>query len=126
VPHEGDWRKAEAYRHGMEHNNPLLCRKTGLHPGKLPKSWGLLEVSKPNVIITALKLAGDGSAILRFYEASGVATNGVKITCKANLRSAYEANLIEDTGNEMKIVNGALNFDLGPYEIKTLKLKFKT
>jgi len=74
VPHTGDWRQGEVYRHGLEYNNPLLCRKAATHAGKLPKAWGLLEVSKPNVVITALKQANDGSTILRLYEASGKAT----------------------------------------------------
>ncbi len=125
MPHTGDWRQAEVYRHGLEFNNPLLCRKAGIHAGKLPKSWGLLEVSKPNVVITALKQGKDGSTILRLYEASGKATPEVTIKSKAKISSANEANLIEDTGRELKVAMDAVRFDLGPYEIKTFKLHFK-
>jgi alpha-mannosidase len=125
LPHEGDWRQAEVYKHGQEFNNPLLCRKEGIHEGKLPKSWGLLEVSKSNVVITALKQAKDGSTILRLYEASGKATPGVTIKSRAKLSSAWEANLIEDTGNVLKILSDTMQFDMGPFEIKTLKLLFK-
>ena len=56
VPHEGDWRQGKAYRHGLEYNNPLLCRKAGIHSGKLPRV-GIAGSIKPNVIITALKQA---------------------------------------------------------------------
>jgi alpha-mannosidase len=125
VPHTGDWRKGEVYRHGLEFNHPLLCRKSGIHTGKLPKTWGLLEVSKPNVVITALKQASDGSTILRLYEASGIATPGITIKSKAKIGSASEANLIEDTGNVLKVAADTLRFDLGPFEIKTFKLKLK-
>jgi alpha-mannosidase len=125
VPHTGDWRQGEAYRHGLEYNNPLLCRKAGTHAGKLSKVWGLLEVSKPNVVITALKQAEDGSTILRLYEASGTATPGVVIKSRAKISSANEANLIEDTGKELKIVANNVQFDLAPFEIKTFKLKLK-
>jgi len=125
VPHTGDWRQGEVYRHGLEYNNPLLCRKAATHAGKLPKAWGLLEVSKPNVVITALKQANDGSTILRLYEASGKATPGVTIRSKAKIRSVNEANLIEDTGSEMKFAMDTVRFDLGPYEIKTFKFRFK-
>ena len=79
VPHTGDWRQAEVYRDGLEFNNPLLCQKAGIHKGKLPKTWGLMEVSKPNVVITAVKQAKDGSTIVRLYEASGNATTGVTV-----------------------------------------------
>jgi len=125
IPHTGDWRQGEVYRHGLEYNNPLLCRKAGTHAGKLPKAWGLLEVSKPNVVITALKQGKDGSTILRLYEASGKATPGVTIRSKAKISSANEANLIEDTGREMKFGMDTVQFDLGPYEIKTFKFRFK-
>lgn len=126
VPHTGDWRQGEVYRHGLEYNNPLLCRKSGIHTGKLPKTWGLLEVSKSNVVITALKQAKDGSTILRLYEASGKATPGVTIKSKAKISSANEATLIEDTGNVLKVTADTVQFDLGAFEIKTFKLKLKT
>jgi alpha-mannosidase len=125
VPHEGDWRQAEVYRHGMEYNNPLLCCKADIHPGMLPKAWGLLEVSKPNVLITALKQAEDGSTIVRLYEASGKATQGVSIRSKAKLSSVYEANLIEDTGIKLKVAMDTIQFDLNPFEIKTFKIRLK-
>jgi len=82
-------------------------------------------VSRPNVVITALKQGKDGSTILRLYEASGKATPGVTIRSKAKIRTANEANLIEDTGLELKVAMDTIRFDLGPYEIKTFKLRFK-
>ena len=126
VPHTGDWRQAEVYRHGLEFNNPLFCRKAGIHTGKLPKVWGLFEVSKPNVVVTTLKQAKDGSTILRLYEASGTATPGVTIKSKAKIGSANEANLMEDPVRELKVKMDSVRFDLGPYEIKTFHFRFKT
>ena len=125
VPHLGDWSQEEVYHHGLEYNNPLLCRKAGIHTGKLPKAWGLLEVSKTNVVITALKQAKDGSTILRLYEASGKATTGVTIKSKAKISSANESNLIEDTGNVLNVATDTVRFDIGPFEIKTFKFRFK-
>jgi alpha-mannosidase len=125
VPHTGDWCSGEAYRHGFEYNNPLLCRKAGSHEGILPKAWGALEVSEPNVVITAFKQAGDGSTILRLYEASGKATPVVTLSSKLKISSANEANLIEDTGKKLKVVMNKIQFGLGPFEIKTFKLKLK-
>jgi alpha-mannosidase len=123
VPHTGDWRQGEVYRHGLEYNNPLICRAAGIHKGRMTKTWGLIEVSKSNVVITALKQGKDGSTILRLYEASGKATPGVIIKSRMKISSANEANLIEDTGIEMKVTSDSLKFDMGPYEIKTLKLR---
>jgi alpha-mannosidase len=123
VPHTGDWQQGEVYRHGLEYNNPLLCRKSDIHKGRFTKTWGLLEVSEPNVVISALKQSRDGSIVLRLYEASGNATPGVIIKSRAGINSAYEANLIEDTGREIKVTGDTLKIDMRSFEIKTLKLR---
>lgn len=126
IPHEGDWRQGEVYLHGLEFNNPLLCCKSGIHTGKLPKRWGMLEVSKPNIVISALKQGKDGFTILRLYEASGIVTVGVTIKTKAKISSVNESNLIEDTGKVLKFTADTVQFDMKPFEIKTFKFRFKT
>jgi alpha-mannosidase len=123
VPHDGDWRQAGAYRTGLEFNNPLIARKVASHAGTLPKRWGLLEVSNPNVVVSTLKPGRDGSAVLRVYEAGGQSTPGVKITLHAQVDSAFEANLIEQPGGKLNVQDNALKFDLGPFEIKTFQLR---
>ena len=124
-PHSGDWRKAGVYRAGFEFNHPLIAHKAGHHAGVLPKRWGMIEISHPNVVLTAFKPGRDESAVLRVYEANGQATSGVKIKLNAGIAVAYESNLIEDTGAKLKVGNDTLQFNLGPYEIKTLKLKLR-
>lgn len=126
MPHTGDWVEGEVYRHGQEYNQPLLCVKAGSHAGKLPNAWSWLEVSKRNVVITALKQGSDGTTILRLYEASGKATPGVTIKSRAKITSANEANLIEDTTQKLKVERNEVRFDLGPFEIKTFKLRLGT
>jgi len=125
VAHAGGWREAGAYRAGLEFNNPLIVHKTTSHAGSLPHRWGLLEVSPPNVVLSALKPAKDGTAIIRVYEASGTATTGAAITLKTKVQSANEANLMEDSGPRLKLQNNALRFDLRPFEIKSFKLKLQ-
>ena len=125
VPHNGDWREAGIYRAGLEFNNPLIARKAVRRPGILPKRWGLLEVSHPNVVVSALKPGRDGSAILRLYEAEGRAAAAVKIKLHARIKSAYEANLMEDSGRRLAVSNDTLEFAMGPFEIKTFKLQLR-
>ena len=126
VPHAGDWRMAAVYRAGLEFNHPLLTRKSATHAGALPKRWGLLEFSAPNVVLTALKPGPDGSTILRVYEAAGQATPGVRIKLNARLTAANEANLLEDSERALRVKNGTVEFDLHSFEIKTLKLRFQS
>jgi alpha-mannosidase len=125
VPHAGDWRDAGVSRAGWEINNPLIVRKVTAHAGSLPQRWGWLEVSAPNVNVSTLKPARDGSVILRVYEATGRPTTGVSIKVHAEIASVNEANLMEDAGREIGTEQNSFQFDLHPYEIKTFKLRLR-
>lgn len=126
MPHAGDWREANVSRAGMEFNNPLIVQKVESHSGALPKHWGLMEISQPNVMLSALKPGKDGATIIRVYETDGRAANGVQIKLNAKIISANEVNLMEDVGAKMKVANNTLRFDLHPFEIKTFKLRLET
>jgi alpha-mannosidase len=125
VPHAGDWRKANAYRAGLEFNNPFVVRNAPAHKGSLPGVWGLFDVSPANVVLSAFKPAGDGSSIIRVYEADGRAT-AATLKLHAKVLSANEANLMEDTGKKLKTQDDSIRFDLHPFEIKTFKLRLKS
>jgi alpha-mannosidase len=88
----------------------------------LPLRWGWLDVSQPNVIVSALKPGPGGSVIVRVYEASGRPSPGVRIKLYAQLSSAEESDLMEDVGHPLKIEQNSFQFDLHPFEIKTFRL----
>ncbi len=126
VPHAGDWREAGVFRDGLEFNHPLLVRKVLPHAGNLPARWGLLEVSSPNVVVSALKPGRDGTAILRVYEATGRPAPGVKIAFNAGVAEARTASLLEDHQGELKVEDNAVTFDLRPYQILTIRLRLRS
>ncbi len=123
VPHEGDWRTAGIFRDGWEFNHPLVCRAVLPHEGRLPKSWGLVEISSPDVVVSSLKPSRDGDVALRVYEASGRVSAGVAVKLRAKILAARQANLMEDAGAEMKTDGESVRFDLRPFEIKTIRLR---
>jgi alpha-mannosidase len=128
APHTGDWRQAALYREGMELVQPLLVRKATPHRGiLLPGRWGLLQISRTNVVLTALKpgTSRTPTTVLRVYEANGESANGVKIKFGTPIDSAFEANLLEDAGRPMKFAGNAIQFDLHPFEIKTISLHLR-
>ena len=125
VAHGGDWREAGVSRNGLEFNNPLIVHKAAPHPGELPNRWGLLEISRPNVVVSALKPGKSGTTILRVYEADGRATSDVAIKLDAHILSAREANLMEDPGAKLGVANDTLRFSLHPFQIKTFALKLR-
>jgi alpha-mannosidase len=123
VPHLGSWQEAGVYRAGLEFNNPLIARTVARRTGTLPRQWGLLEVSQPNVVISALKMGEGGGLILRVYEAAGTPTPGVKIKLSQRALSASEVNLIEQPIQKVSLQSDGLSFDLRPYEIKTFRFE---
>ncbi len=125
VPHAGDWRQAGIYRDGMEFNNPLIVCTASSHGGVLPGRWGFLEISHPNVVVSALKGGLNGTAVLRVYEAAGQATREVRIRLSGHVITAEEVNLMEDPGQKLNVVADALQFDFRPFEIKTIKLELQ-
>ncbi len=120
APHAGDWRDGSVYRAGLEFNHPLFVRKVASHAGKLPKKWGLLDISPGNVVMTAFKPGPGHAAIIRVYEAAGRETRGAKVKLNAKITAAHEANLLEDRGAKISVKENAVRFDLHPYEIKTI------
>jgi alpha-mannosidase len=123
VPHSGDWREARVFRDGWEFNHPLLCRQVLPHSGSLPAQWGLLEVSSPSVVVSALEPGRDGTVFLRVYEATGRPASGVTIKLRAKVVWARTSNLLEDLKEEIPVVGGALSFDLHPFEVRTIGLR---
>jgi alpha-mannosidase len=125
VPHSGDWRGARVFRDGWEFNHPLVCRQVLPHSGSLPVRWGLLEVSSPSVVVSALQAGrnGNGTVFLRVYEATGRPASGVTIKLGAKVVWARTSNVLEDLKEEIPVVGGALLFDLHPFEIRTIGLR---
>jgi alpha-mannosidase len=83
----------------------------------------LLEVSNPNVVVSSLKPARGDEVVLRVYEAAGQPATGVSVRLRARLLSAREANLLEDVGSQLKTEGNSVQFDLHPFEIKTMRLR---
>jgi alpha-mannosidase len=121
VPHAGDWRDASVYRDGLKFNNPLMVRTAACRPGVLPSSWGFLEISHPNVVVSALKPGENGGVVLRLYEAEGKPARTVRITPAVRIDGVVEVNLIEDHIGEIEVVDNTVVFDLEPHEIKTIR-----
>jgi alpha-mannosidase len=125
VPHAGDWREAEIYKAGWEFNHPLLAHKVSTHAGSLPRRWGLLEISSPDIVASALMPGRDGSTMLRVYEAAGKPAAAVEIKFRVPVSSASETNLLGDEIRSLATDHDTLHLSLRPFEIKTLKLKLR-
>ncbi len=124
LPHAGDWRQAGVYRDGLAVNHPLHVMPADAHAGALPSHWAGIDISAPNVVVSAYKVGEEGRTVLRVYEAAGEAVDAVTVAFPAPLRAAEELNLVEDPLAACDVANGQLRFALGAFEIKTFGLTF--
>ena len=121
LPHQGDWVDGQTVQEAWSLNNPLTYAF-----GKVKHSryLTLFRVSEDNIMVDAVKKAEDSdSVVLRVHEFTG-ARGTVTISSDLNILSWQECDLMENaTGPEHE--NDKIIFDINPYEIKTILVKFK-
>jgi alpha-mannosidase len=125
LPHAGGWREAGTVRAGYGLNSPLRALAVSNHSGSLPSphSFGALEPA--NLMLTALKQAEDGGdLILRFYEFAGQKT-AARVTLPPDVEEVWDADLMEHAGEKLPTDGKTVAMDVKPYEIKTLRLRFR-
>jgi alpha-mannosidase len=72
LPHPGGWAEAGTVRRAWELNRLPLALHTTFHPGPLPLCASYASVDHPSVLVSVLKRAEDGGAlIVRAFETSG-------------------------------------------------------
>ncbi|MYS22102.1 alpha-mannosidase [Streptomyces sp. DvalAA-14] len=90
----------------------------------------LVEVDRPGVVVSAVKLADDGSGdvVVRLYEAEGARTRAT-VTTGFGLGAATACDLLErplDTGQPPAVRGDSVELRLRPFEIVTLRLTRET
>ena len=112
---------------------PSTCRSTssarGMQKGKLPARKGCAEILTPNVMLSGMKKAEDGGAlIVRLYEMEGRATTArVKLDAclAAPDAAAVETDVLERPlkNNSAKMAKGTLSVKVPPFGMVTVKVK---
>ncbi|NOU73552.1 alpha-mannosidase [Paenibacillus sp. LMG 31458] len=119
LPHENDWKDADTVSEAWKLNQPLHVAYTD---GKQASHGNerMLTIIGDNVIGETFKksMAGN-SAILRLHE-----FKNMRNTIKMNVpyTKVYETDLMENRIGEIPVVDGEINLEILPFEIKTLEL----
>lgn len=121
LPHAGDWRSvvpAEAYAL----NNPALVVAARSPTGASAILSSPIRSLSPNAIIETIKPAEDGrGVVVRVYEGHrrrGDAT----FLIGSCVTQAERTTLLEERGDELRIVDGMVSLYLQPHEIATIRL----
>jgi len=113
-------------RRGYEYNYQLQAMQVEAHAGALPARHSFVTVEAENVVLTAVKKAEEGDAlILRFYEWAG-RDGEVRLQVPAGAKSARLANLLENPeGSLLPIESGnIITVPTHPYEIVTVRVEY--
>jgi alpha-mannosidase len=124
-PHAGSWKTAETVRRGYELNDPMVGEQVFAHTGALPASYSFGSVENPNVMLTAMKKAEDGNALVfRMYEWAGTAST-VKLHVPKGATFAQETNLMEKPeGGRLPVEGDVVTLPIKPYEILTVEVGY--
>ncbi len=122
-PHNGDWREG-AVQQGRELNVPVHAVPVTASRGRQPDVRSFADVDSDNVVLDTLKRAEDDSAlIVRLYESCGY-RGPVKVTFGYAPKEAAAVNLMEEDPQPLELRGNCVRFDMRPWEIKTLKVRF--
>ncbi|MFL6052216.1 MAG: glycoside hydrolase family 38 C-terminal domain-containing protein [Actinoallomurus sp.] len=130
----GDWRTAGFVRAGQEYNHAVLARPATPHPGEPAPAAGLVTVEPDNVLLSALKPAGNPLAAarpgqvdpadgvtVRLYESAGRPATA-RIGLFTGIAEARRTDLLE-SGGEGLDVDTTAEVALGAADIATVRLR---
>lgn len=122
--HGGDWRREQTDWHAQRLNQPLIAFESSKHPGRLGKSFSILNLNTDRVRVLALKKAEDSDeVIVRIVELDGRAAPDVRISFPAAVIAAREVNAQELLIGKATVVRGQLVTSLGRFQPRTFAVK---
>jgi len=124
-PHMGSWKTANTVERGWEFNYKLHAMQVEAHEGALSPTHSFVSIDGTHVVLTALKKAEDGKALIaRFYEWAGENDN-VTLTLPPGATSATLTNLMEKPeGSALHVVDNKVRVPIAPYQIQTVRIDY--
>lgn len=121
-PHKGDWEESKVWQVAHSFNAPLEIVETELHSGKLQKEFSLVSLEPSELVISAIKRADKGEAlIIRLYNVSDRQVQG-KLKSFMQIEKAMVTNLLEEVIAEIQVDEDSIQFQVNAHQIVTLKL----
>jgi len=124
--HQADFEPTTAMKFALEHQNPLV---TGLVTGSQAtypeRTYSLLTVSDPGVLLWSLKPSEDGirqGLIARFWNMTGKAKTPT-VTLANPIRQAWQTTHIETNERALKPTGKQFRPTFAPTQINTYRLQ---
>ncbi|MDD3925107.1 MAG: alpha-mannosidase [bacterium] len=124
LPHVGDWRNS-TLQAAHELNSPLTALVTDKHVGTSGKSRSFFKVSRPGIVVDAVKQAEDGKDIIvRLYEAYG-SRGPVVLALDRDIANACECDLLERCTGAADCNGREIRLNIKPFEIRTFRVEME-
>ncbi|MBX3177973.1 MAG: alpha-mannosidase [Candidatus Hydrogenedentes bacterium] len=124
LPHHRPFAVESVVREAYALNAPLTAAP-GAETGGAAPAIAFCQVSNPKVLVEAVKKAeADNAVIIRLYEA-GNTRGPVEISFGRPVKKAVSCNLMEEEDTPLKTRDDTAEFNIAPFEIKTLKVYFR-
>ncbi len=121
--HSGPWQKGEGAQHAARLNQPLIPFVSTAHPGALGRSFSLMRISDPSVLISAIKKAeGSDELVVRLREIPGVGARGSKVSMARPIAGAREIDGQERAIGDAKVEDGALVADVRGFGLRAFAI----
>ena len=105
-------------------NVPAYGHYEKKHKGKINSDMSLVSLESQSCSLEIVKEAEESQdTIIRLYEYSNTRQK-VTMTFNREIIEAYECNMLEIEEKGLELKYNSLTFEMKPYEIKTLKIKF--
>ncbi len=123
-PHPGSWEEAGTIQQALNLNHNLLVQmNTALPQGR---KHSFISCEAKNITLEAMKQAEDGEGvILRLVEQHNK-SGTVTLVFDRMVEKAWACDLMENNEVEIQPNDMKLTFDVKPYEIKTLRVHFRS
>ena len=119
-PHVGRWQENDTVAKAYALNNPYQVTRKTNEGGTLPKSYSLVSVDAPNVIIETVKKAEDGEGtIIRMYECWNRRSKAT-LSFGHPVTRAAQTNMLEEEEQEFVVYDDTVTVEMKPFEIKTI------
>lgn len=121
-PHAGDWEEAESYRQAHGFTTPLIVGQADVSDGELPMEMSFLDTGDPRFVLSAVKKAEAGDAIV----VRGFNISSKKLSTKASIFRGGDVRIVdlkEDDQGTAKRSGHSVGIEAKPKQIVSLKIK---
>lgn len=121
--HEGSWNEAHILAKASEYYVPVRAAVSGRGKGKLLLQASLFEISSPNLHVTCVKQAEDGTGlIVRLFNPENAEVDAI-LKFGQKINKAYVCKLDESELSQIQTAEDRLTYVVEPKKIMTFKIQ---